>query len=151
MVFCIDPDKGEKLADIISTVLATLKDDEGVEALIMNSHIIHIPVASLFEPSPVIDGLNIQLTIVVNDDRMYVDETLRAIKSACLEELNYNILYAIIGKNILKAKSDSLKTLLNDGEVLFDKTGEATQIKACVFKNKSEESVTYQPALNIRG
>lgn len=151
MVFCIGEEKREKLSDIISSVLHILKEDEGIEAAVMNSYIINLHPSPLFQGTGLVDGLNIKITIVVNDDRMYVSETLKAIKSKVLEELNYGLAYTIIGKNVLMSKTEGLKSLLNDGEILFDKTGETTLIKSSVFKDKTQDAVTYQPALNIRG
>lgn len=150
MIFCIDPEKNKELSDILSEILTILKDDDGVESLVMNSYLVHIPYSQMFVPSPLIDGINIKLIIIVNDGRRDVEEVLRSLRITCLEKLNYNILFSVIGNGALSKDNDSIKWLLNDGEILFDKTGKSSYIKSIAFMPKSDNVIEYQPALNIR-
>lgn len=151
MVFCIDSEKNKELSKILSAILGVLKDDDEVEALLMNSYLIHIPYRDLFEPSPLIDGINIQLVIVVNDHEKIVPEELQALKVTCLEKLNYNILFTFVGTGALREDNKSVKMLLNDGDVLFDKKGRVTSIKNRIFIEKRENVIEYEPKLNITG
>lgn len=150
MVFCIESEKNKELSRIISEISKILKDDDGVEALIMNSYLVHIPFSEMFEPSPLIDGINIKLIIVVNDERRYVEEYLDSLRATCLEKLNYNILFSLLGVGALRKDSRAVKMLFNDGEILFDKTGKATTIKNLAFMEKSPNVIEYEPKLDIR-
>ena len=116
----------------------------------MNSYLVHIPFSEMFEPSPLIDGINIKLIIVVNDERRYVEEYLDSLRATCLEKLNYNILFSVLGSGALRKDSRAIKMLFNDGEILFDKTGKATTIKNLAFMDKSPNVIEYEPKLDIR-
>lgn len=151
MVFCIDRDKNKELSKILSDILKILIDDDGVESLVMNSYLVHIPYYQMFEPSSLIDGINIKLLIFVNDAYRDKEEILESLKITCLEKLHYNILFSVIGVGALSEDNKSIKMLLNDGEILFDKTKQATRIKNLTFMEQSPNVIEYEPKLQIRG
>lgn len=41
MIFCIDSEKHKRLSEIISAILKEIKRDEGIDAIVMNSYLIH--------------------------------------------------------------------------------------------------------------
>lgn len=150
MVFCIDKEKCEKLSDYLSQIIKILKEQDEVDAIFMNSYLIHIPVNSPFTEPDIIDGINIRLTIICN---VKIDETteIKELKEKVLDELNYNVLVSYISKETLMMKSDLLKFCLNDADIIFDKTGDVTMIKNAIFLfEKCEDAITYEPSLNIR-
>ena len=153
MIFCIDSEKHKRLSEIISSILKEIKRDEGIDAIIMNSYLIHESIYKVFPPSVLKDGINIKITFVVNDERENIPEIMRTFKSMCEEELHYNLIFSIIGSSALKATGLHLgvETLLAGGEILFDKTNETTKSKLFVYKKPNEEVITYEPKLNIRG
>lgn len=151
MVFCIDREKWEKLSDYLSQIIKILKEQDEVEAVFMNSYFIHIPVNSFFDYPGIIDGININLTVVSNTQNEEYFESFRELKSKIFDELNYNVTLSSISKTTLMTKSDRFKYTLNDAEVIFDKTGDTTRSKSMIFLiDKSENSITYEPSLNIR-
>lgn len=150
MVFCIESEKNKELSRIISEISKLLIEDKDVEALIMNSYLIHIPYSELFMPSPLIDGINIKMFIVAKDDMKDYAEVLDHLRATCLERLNYNILFSVIYTGALRRDNDAIRMMLNDGEILFDKDGKSTSIKNMTFKEKSLNVIEYEPKLNIR-
>ena len=61
MIFCIDSEKHKRLSEIISSILKEIKRDEGIDAIIMNSYLIHESIYKVFPPSVLKDGINIKI------------------------------------------------------------------------------------------
>lgn len=151
MVFKIDKKKHKKLSEILSNMLSILKNDERVEAIIMNSYLIHVsPMDLVFEPN-LFDGINIRLTIVSGDDLSDIEDILNALKDTCLKELNYNIEFSTIRSATIKSGGPNVKVLLNDGDILYDASGDATLAKILTYMEESYNKITYEPTLHIRG
>lgn len=151
MVFCIDKDKCEKLSNYLSQIIKILKEEAEVDAVFINSYFIHIPVNSFIEYPGVIDGININLTIVSNKESSENVETLQELKSTIFQELNYNLTLSSISKDNLLASKDCFKYYLNDADIIFDKTGDVTRSKDMIFlMDKSDNAITYEPNLSIR-
>ena len=93
MIFCIEYEKHKRLSEIISSILKEIKRDEGIDAIIMNSYLIHESIYKVFPPSVLKDGINIKITFVVNDERENIPEIMRTFKSMCEEELHYNLIF----------------------------------------------------------
>ncbi len=151
MVFCIDNEKHKRLSEILSNMLSIIKNDARVEALIMNSYLIHINPFDLFYEPSLFDGINIKLTIVANDDLSDIEDVLDALRVSCLKELNYNIMISTIRSGIIKSSGPNIKILLNDGEILYDANGETTLAKNLIYMDESSNKIDYEPSLHIRG
>lgn len=151
MVFCIDQNKNEKLSEYLSQIIKELKTKEEVDSVIMNSYLIHVPVNSFFDIPGIIDGVNIKLTMICNAEIKETEESVKELKNKILEELNYNVVISTMPADALKLRTNRLNYYINDADIIFDKTGDVTLYKNLIFfESKSEESIEYQPHLNIR-
>ncbi len=151
MVFCIDQDKCDKLSDYLSQIVKIIKECKEVDALIMNSYLIHIPVNSIFDCGLLKDGINIKLTLICNSEKKTIEENVKSLKSKIIDELNYNVIISTMPSKFLNMRTGALRHYLNDAEILFDHTKEVTTAKNLIFlESKSEDVIEYQPSLNIR-
>lgn len=150
MIFCIGHEKSLKLSKYICDILDILADDPGIDAVLMQSHIIHKPLYDPFNSSEFIDGLNIIITYVESGRTSFDINLLRLLKAECLKELNYNIIIVRRMRASIPENFNSQKINFNDVDILCDKTGEMFFYKSFSLGSDIPTAVTYEPHLEIK-
>lgn len=156
ITFCIDKEKGKVLSDLLEQISLKLYSNDSVDALFINSYMIHKPAyLEDFDNYSEKDGINILITVVKKENEQIDLSELDILKKKCLDETSINLIFNVSNNGFWKnddsyiQKHSKADYLLSDSEILFDKTLELTGKKARLFllQDHFNNSVEFEPPL----